>query len=132
MSKSLAYYFLGVLILSLMLLLAHGFVLPLLPEYNFGKGRQLILIFAFIFLFLHAFTVLIAAGKTELFTQLFLIQTTLKILFLLTVFLLLARKFPDEKFSMTGLFFLSYVFLTLHDLYWLLRFVKKNQASGTP
>jgi hypothetical protein len=126
MVKGIGGYFLGLSGISLLLIFFHGIIPQRFPGYHVSKGIELIALFSFLFLLLHVVTVSVSRGKPEWFVQMFMVQTTLKMLFLLSLFLLLSRFFPAENVSITGLFFLAYLLYTLHDLFWLLLLVRKN------
>ncbi len=128
MIKNIGVYFLGVAAISLLLIFFHRVLPHFFSGYQVSKGFELILLFSFLFLFLHGATMGFSKGRSEWFAQIFLVQTTLKMLILLSLFLLLSRMFPNEKLSITALFFSCYILFTLHDLFWLLRFVKKNSS----
>lgn len=128
MVKNIGWYLLGISTISALLVVSHWSIPLLFPRYQVSKGVELILLFSFLFLFLHGATLGFSKGRAEWFAQIFLVQTTLKMLILLSLFLLLSRIFPYEKLSITALFFSCYILFTLHDLFWLLRFVKKNSS----
>lgn len=128
MVKNIGWYLLGIASMSALLVVFHRSIPLVFPGYQVSKGVELILLFSFLFLFLHGATMGFSKGRSEWFAQIFLVQTTLKMLLLLSLFLLLSRFFPAEKLSITALFLLSYLLFTLHDLFWLLRFVRENSS----
>lgn len=130
MLRKIGPYILIAIFISAVLVAANAFLPAVFPGYYFSKAHELIVVFGFLFVSIHAVIIWVTTGKPELFAQLFLVQATLKMLFLLAIFLALAKKIPEEKFSLTGIFFMAYLLHTVNEVYWLLRFSKKNSEGN--